>query len=337
MVDYLLVIPLLCSFLITLFLLPRWINKARGIGLVWDDMNKYLAPKVSGSGGLVVMLGFILGIFVFVAYRVFYLRTSDFLIEIITAVLVIVIASGVGLIDDLLGWRKGGLSRRSRLILMLFAAIPLMAINAGKSSISLPFNGVVDVGLIYPLIFIPLGIIGATATYNFLAGHNGLEAGQGIILLAGMALVAFFTGNSWLSVIALCMIVALIAFLFFNFYPAKVLGGDVLTYAIGSMVAIIAILGNFEKIALFFFIPFILETILKSRGKLKKASFGKPNKDGSLDPLYDKIYGLEHVAIFLMKKLNIKATEKKLVYMLWAFQLIIVILGFIIFRKGIFI
>ena len=97
-----------------------------------------------------------------------------------------------------------------------------------------------------------------------------------------------------------------------------------------------AILGNFEKIAIFFFIPYILEMVLKLRGNLVKQSFGKPNPDGSLSLRYDKIYGLEHLSIFLLQKLNIKPTEKKVVCSLWAFQILIIILGFIIFRQGIF-
>jgi UDP-N-acetylglucosamine--dolichyl-phosphate N-acetylglucosaminephosphotransferase len=220
--------------------------------------------------------------------------------------------------------------------MVLFAAVPLMVINAGKHTMSIPFLGVVDFGLLYPLLLIPIGIVGATTTFNFLAGFNGLEAGQGVIILSALSLVAYLTGSSWLSLILLIMVVALLAFLIYNFYPAKVFPGDTLTYSIGGLIAISAILGNFEKIAVFFFIPYILEVILKSRGKLVKQSFGKINKDGSLDLLYPKIYGITHLAIFSLKKLGIKPTEKKVVYFIWAFQILIVILGLIIFREGIF-
>jgi len=62
----------------------------------------------------------------------------------------------------------------------------------------------------------------------------------------------------------------------------------------------------------------------------------KPNKDGSLDLRYNKIYSLNHISIFLMKKMGWKATEKKVVYSIWIFQILIILLGFIIFSKGIF-
>ena len=84
------------------------------------------------------------------------------------------------------------------------------------------------------------------------------------------------------------------------------------------------------------FAPYILEVFLKARGKLRKQSFGKPNKDGSLEMPYDKIYGLEHLAIRFLKKVRGKATEKGVVYAIYLLQILVIIVGFIIFRKIIF-
>ncbi|MAG26929.1 glycosyl transferase family 4 [Candidatus Pacearchaeota archaeon] len=332
-----LLIPILVSFFITLFLMPFWIRKTRQIGLLWDDVHKLKKQKVSGSGGIIAVLGFIIGVLVFIAFRVFYLKShNSFLVELLALLTVTLTIAGLGLIDDLLGWQRGGLSRRSRLILIALASIPLIAINAGSSTISVPFFGQLNLGIIYPLILIPLGIVGAATTYNFLAGYNGLEAGQGIIILTAISIVAFFTGNSWISVVALCMSAALFAFLFYNFFPAKVFPGDSLTLAVGGLIAILAILGNFERIAVFFFIPYILETVLKARGKLVKHSFGIPQNSGFLKPKYNKIYSLSHIAIRLLNKTRFKATEKSVVYSIWIFQIIIILLGFLIFKQGIF-
>ena len=188
------------------------------------------------------------------------------------------------------------------------------------------------------MVLIPLGIIGASATFNFLAGYNGLEASQGIIILSAISVITFIMGNKWLSVITLCMVAALVGFYLFNKYPAKVFPGDILTYSVGALIAGIAILGNIEKIAIFFFIPYILETGLKLRGKLKKHSFAKVNEDGSLEKPYEKIYGLEHLAIVILKKIkkNGKVHEKEVVYLINAFRILIIILGFVIFRNTLF-
>lgn len=310
-------------------------RKARQIGLVWPDMNKFQSQKVIGSGGVVTILSFIIGLFLFIALVVFSSNPmQEHLVEIISLTSVVLMLAGIGLIDDLFGWQRGGLSKRSRILLVLIAAIPLIAINAGRSTISLPFFGIVDLGLLYPFLFVPLGMVGAATTFNFLAGFNGLEAGQGILLLLGAAFVAYTTGSVWLAIPALIMVAALLAFLLFNFYPARVFPGDSLTYSVGGLFAALCILGNFERIALFFFIPVILEVVLKARGGLSKHSFGHPQKDGSLTLRYDKLYGCTHLALYLLQRFGYKATERKAVFLIWTFQLLIIILGLLLFMPG---
>lgn len=333
--EPLIFLPIFIGFFITLFSIPIWIKKAKQIGLIWEDMHKKSHPKnIAGSGGIAVFLGFILSVLIYIAIITFYFESTDYLIKIFSLTTSILIIGFVGFMDDLMGWRKGGLSIKSRLILILFAAIPLIVINAGESKMM-----GINIGLLYPLFFIPLGIIGASSTFNFLAGYNGLETSQGIIILSALSIATWFTGNSWLSLICLIMIACLFAFYLFNKYPAKVFPGDILTYPIGALIAIVAILGNIEKIAVFFFIPYIIEVGLKSRGKLKKESFAKLNGNGGLEIPYDKFYGLEHIAVYVLKRIkhNKKVYEKEVVYLINLFQIFIIIIGFIIFKNNIFI
>lgn len=336
MFNFFLFLPIAVSFLVSLFTIPIWIKMARKIGLVWPDMNEIEKNKVAGSGGIIAVLAFVIGILVLIAYRTFIVVSDIFLVEMLAMLTAVLFLAGIGLIDDLIGWYKGGLKKLDRILLVIIASVPLVAINAGKSVIGIPFLGSVELGIIYPLLLIPIGIVGAATTFNFLAGFNGLEAGQGIILIFSLGLVAFFTGNTLLSLVAFCAVASLLGFIFYNFHPAKVFPGDSLTYAFGGLIAIISILGNFERIALFMFIPYIIEVCLKSRGRLNKYSFGNPRKDGSLELKYDKIYSLNHLAIYLMNKRGIKATQKKVVLSIWLFQIVFVILGFIIYRGGIF-
>lgn len=323
------------SFFVTYLAMPFWMRKTKQIGLVWRDMHKLNKEKrVAGSGGLIVLFGFALGVLLYIALKTFYFgvngETNSYILALLS---VIFISAMVGLIDDLFGWQKGGLSRRSRIALIFFASIPLMVINAGVSIVNIPFFGNVDFGFFYALLIVPIGVLGATTTYNFLAGYNGLEASQGIIILSSLALVTYLTGNSWLSVISLIAVFSLLAFYVFNKYPAEVFPGDVLTYQIGALIAGIAILGDIERIAVFFFIPYIIETILKSRGKLKKESFGKLNSDGSLEMPYDKVYGLEHLAIKILKRFKPtgKVYEKEVVYFINGFQILVIVIGFLVF------
>ena len=344
--EELLIISILISFFVTLAILPKWIRKTTQANLVWEDMNKYNHPKnVASSGGLVVVMAFVLGVLFYIAVRTFIIQEDGVGTQIFALLSSILILALVGLTDDFFEFRKhngkelsvSGLSVRFRIFLVLFAAIPLIVINAGHQEIALPFLGNIQLGLIYPLIFIPLGILGATTTYNFLAGFNGLEASQGIIILSFLSFVAYQTGSSWLTIIGLCMVASLLAFYIFNKFPARIFPGDIMTYSIGALIAIMAILGNFERIAIFIFIPYILETILKLRGNLKKQSFGKPNPDNSLEMPYNKIYGLTHLSIFILKKFKKKAYEEDVVYLINTFQIAIILIALLLFRQYIFI
>lgn len=335
--EYLLLLSVLLSFILSLIFLPKWIKKCKQVGLLWEDMNKFGSPKnVAASGGVITVMSFVLGVLFYVAIKTFLFQDNGTILEIFSLLGVILMLSIVGLTDDLLGWRHGGLSPRFRLMLAVVASIPLVVINAGVPNINLPFLGPMNVGLLYPLFLIPLGIAGATYSYNFLAGFNGLESGQGIIIISFLSLIAYITGNPWLSIMGLCMVAALLVFYFYNKYPAKVFPGDILTYIVGALIAGMAILGNFEKIAFFVFIPYVIETVLKTRGKIKKTSFGKPNKDGSLDMPYDKIYGLTHFSIFMLKKVKNKVYEKDVIYFIFSIQIIICLLSLLVFRGVLF-
>jgi len=330
--ENVLFVPIILSFIVTIFVIPYWIRRSKEAGLVGKDIHKLDKKEVAEGGGIAVLLGFVFGVLIYIAIKTFVLKTDLTTVEIFSMLTTILIAGFIGFVDDVLVW-KIGLSWKIRIILLIFASIPLMVINAGNSEIM-----GIELGLFYPLIAIPIGIVGATTTFNFLAGYNGLEASQGIIFLSALAFVTAKTGSTWISLILLIMVSCLIGFYIFNKCPAKVFPGDVLTYSVGAISARSAILGNIEKIAVFFFIPYILETILKLRGGLKKQSFGKLNSDGSLEVPYEKIYGLEHLSIWILKKIkkDKKVYEKEVVRLINLFQILIILVGFLIFRKNIF-
>jgi UDP-N-acetylglucosamine--dolichyl-phosphate N-acetylglucosaminephosphotransferase len=156
-------------------------------------------------------------------------------------------------------------------------------LDAGHHTMTLPIFGPVNFGLAYPLIIIPVAIVGAANGFNMLAGLNGLEAGMGAIILGLMGYVSFVTGNPLISLIAFSAVAALLAFLVFNKYPAKIFPGNSLTYGIGALIAILAILGDMERIAAFLFIPYFAELLLKARYRFKLESTANvPQSDGTL-------------------------------------------------------
>ena len=328
-------ITLLVAFLITIILLPKFIKRAKEMGLVGKDMNKYDKPEVAEAGGVVPMFGFLFAILFYIFLKTFFFGTEVHLIEIFVIVITVLLAGFIGFVDDIFGWKRG-LGRIQKPIFTLVMAIPLMVINAGQSYMFLPIIGKVDFGLLFPLVIIPIGFIGATNGFNMLAGYNGLEAGMGAIILATMGFIAFyFNGMTWLAMVSFVGVATLIGFLIFNWCPAKIFPGDSLTYMIGAFIAAVAIMGNMEKIAIILFIPFILDAILslmpEVRGRDKVEAFGKVNPDNTLDMPYDHVYDMTHFAIKCLKKMKSKVYEKDVTLFLYFIELIMVILVFAFF------
>jgi UDP-N-acetylglucosamine--dolichyl-phosphate N-acetylglucosaminephosphotransferase len=310
------------SFFVTFITLPSWIHRARETGFVGKDVHKN-DQEVAELGGITVILGIVVSVSAFVAFETFYLDGAS-LIFIISAVATILIATMIGMTDDMLGWRIG-LRQGEKVLLTLLVPIPMIVVNAGHSVMKLPFIGQVELGLLYPLVVIPLGVIGATNGYNMLAGFNGLEAGLGVVILSTLAYLALRVGAIPAAVIAICFVASMLAFLCFNRYPSKVFPGDVFTYPVGAAIAIVAILADLERFAMMLFIPYYLEFILKARGRFKPEWEATVLEDDSL-AVKDRLYSVPHVAISLMKKIKGTAHENEIVFLIIAFEVVIAII-----------
>jgi len=313
----------LLSFIVTWLAVPWLIRYLRRLNLVVKDMHKEGTPLVPSSGGLAVMAGVFIGLMSFIFFRTFFggVLTHEYplFINLFAAVATILMICFIGFIDDSIIKKNhdssAGLKQWQKPLLTLVAAVPLMVVKAGETVMQLPFVGRVDVGLLYPLIFVPIGVVGAANMVNMLGGFNGMEAGMGIIYTGMLGLYAYVNDSYIASIIAFMTFCSLIAFYFYNRVPAKILAGDSLTYLLGAVIACIAIIGNIERAALISSTPFIVEFFLKLRGRFKKQSYGYL-ENGNVRSLYSKIYSIPHI----FTKTG-KFTERQVVYLMIIIQL----------------
>jgi len=327
---------LLFSFVLTVFLTRRWIRSAKAAKLVGKDMNKQDYPSIPRSGGLVVAIVICFSLLFYIFLKTFSLlgTPSTHIVEVFAISATVLLAGFIGFIDDVLGWKEG-LTQLQKVLLTVPIALPLTVINAGQSIIQLPILGNVDLGMLYPLLVVPLGVIGATNGFNLLAGYNGLEASMGLVIFAVFGFTGLYVGKLWIAFIAFIVYACLLAFLAFNWYPAKVFPGNSFTYAIGALIATLAILGDMERIALWLFMPYFLEILLYFRARVidkmgDVQAFAKPNKDGSLEMPYKKVYDTTHFAIWFLKRVKGKVYERDVVLFLIAVQALIAISGVIL-------
>ena len=331
------VVPLISGiigFLSTLLTAKFFIRYLRGIGLVVKDQHKEGLPLVPISGGLLVLFGFLMGTMMFVFFRTFVpspetsiVLNTETLDLLFASVISIMLVTLVGFIDDLMiGKTKDaaiGLNQWQKPLLTVVAAVPLMVIDAGTTQTIIPFFGKVNLGILYPLLAIPIGFIGAANMVNMLGGLNGLESGLGIIYFGSLGLFSFYHERYIAALLCLMVFLPLLVFFYYNKYPAKIFPGNSLTYLMGGTLAAVAIVGDIEKAALIISAPFFLELILKLRGKLKKPTVGYM-KDGKVYSRHDKIYSIPHLFM------NGRFTEKQVVYFVIGIEVVFAVLIWVV-------
>ncbi|MFH1722178.1 MAG: glycosyltransferase 4 family protein [Candidatus Altiarchaeota archaeon] len=287
MMQYILIV--LVAFAVTFFITPRLIPRLIGHHLVGRDMNKEDQPEVPEMGGFAIIAGFVCGVLFFIGLGTFgsvsWINGFD-LTSVLAGLSTVLIMALVGIVDDLFVMRQS-----VKAMLPIFAALPLMAVKAGYSVMAVPFFGQVDFGILYPLFLVPLAITGASNATNMLAGFNGLEAGLGVVMCGTVGFIAYSVGSTEAAVISLAMLGALLAFLFYNWFPAKILIGDVGTLSIGAVVATSVIVGNLETVGVILITPFFLELVLKAKSRFQADSWCKIEGGKLVCPKPGEIFG----------------------------------------------
>ncbi len=100
-----------------------------------------------------------------------------------------------------------------------------------------------DLG-VFAYLFTFLWIIGITNAFNLIDGLDGLSAGLASIAAGTSAVVFIMRGNDGEALLLLIVLGALIGFLRYNFYPAKIFLGDSGSLVIGYILALTAITGS---------------------------------------------------------------------------------------------
>ena len=259
----------------TLVLIPR----LRAAGITGKDLHKPGQPEIPEMGGLAFVAGFTLGVLLAIALEAFIptVLPVDFL-ALLAVLSTVLLTALVGILDDLLGMHQA-----VKAFLPVLAALPLVAIRVGHTTLSIPLIGQVNFGLAYSLALVPLGVTGAANAVNMLAGFNGVELGMGLVAMGGLAAVAWKLGEPTALALLLAGMGAAFGVLLFNWYPARIFVGDVGTLSVGAILAASCIVGNFEAAGLIVIFPYALDFVLKAlHGFPSKGWAGELCSDGKL-------------------------------------------------------
>lgn len=226
----------------------------------------------------------------------------------------------LGLYDDLLkffNFQKSGffgLRMKHKLLLQLLLAITISCLiyfNLGISFIYIPFLGPISL----KFFFIPIStliIVTFANFFNISDGLDGLASGSLMISLFAFWILAGSTLDTPISLFLSLWIGSLIAFLYFNVYPARIWLGDVGSLSFGATLAVIALLLGKIVPLIIVGAPFVVEGLSSAIQIFSKIY------------LHKKIFPAAPIHLTLQK---IGWEEPKIVFRAWLATIILSIFG----------
>ncbi len=253
-------ISLIFSFIIVFLLMPKWINLQKNIfpkgqPIRTDGPSSHVIKEGTPAlGGVLILLSIVINTI---------LWTNNFSKFNYLVILSIILFGFLGFTDDYLKikFRKGISSKLKFFIQILITFFLLFLINQyiiNLTSLYLPFfkSFSLELGYFY-IIFAIFVIIGSTNATNLTDGLDGLVSMPLIFVFLTFAVFSYIIGNSIYSdylllnyvpssgelvIVCTASIGALLAFLWYNSYPAEVFMGDTGSQSLGGSLAIISIL-----------------------------------------------------------------------------------------------
>lgn len=174
----------------------------------------------------------------------------------------------LGLYDDIVKFFEldreagyTGLKTRYKLLIQITLGLiigAMMYLNLGIDIIHIPFFGVIHFGL----WFVPMVaflVVTFANSVNITDGMDGLASGLLMISLFGFLLLSTSILDTPLSIFIALWLGGLIAFLYFNVFPARLFLGDVGALAFGAAFATVGLLTGKVVALLIIGLPFLVD------------------------------------------------------------------------------
>jgi UDP-GlcNAc:undecaprenyl-phosphate GlcNAc-1-phosphate transferase len=207
--------------------------------------RKIHEEAIPNLGGIVIFFGFLLSLLFVIQIE------GQFRALLIGGVIILLL----GVVDDI-----ANLSPKHKFLIQMIPALIVIIYNSDLIN-----NFIVNqlksfdlLGyLLYPILI--FWIVGVTNSINIIDGLDGLACGVSFIALIAFLILGLIHNLEALSLMSIALAGSMLAFLRFNFYPAKMFLGDSGSTFAGFMLASVGALWvlNSEN-AFFIFIPIII-------------------------------------------------------------------------------
>ncbi len=187
----------------------------------------------------------------------------------------------------------------------------MLYINLGIDIIHVPFAGVVHFGPWFIALSAFL-VVGFSNSLNITDGMDGLATGLLMISLFGFLILSTSVLDTPLSIFIALWLGGIIAFLYFNVFPARLFLGDVGALSFGASLAVVGLLTGKVFALLIIGLPFIVNGMSSFLQIFWVKVFKK------------RIFPIAPIHYWLLKS---GWTEPKIVQRAWIINIVLVIFG----------
>ena len=247
------VIGAFISYLLGVFIVPFVIDWSQKEGLVdLPNERKIHKAPISRLGGIAIWLSTMLT-FLFLVLLSYYPYGSLLSGILLGGSLMFLL----GLIDDIYN-----LDAKFKLVIQLSIATIVYLLGVKIDTLFNPFGEAINLGFFsYPITI--LWIVGISNAVNFIDGVDGLAGSVITVNSVALALVAvaMTPAQPITALIAFILAGSMLAFLTFNFNPAKIFMGDSGALFSGFLLATLSIAGVMKGATLAILLPFLVVAV----------------------------------------------------------------------------
>lgn len=256
-------IALMITFTLSFLIYPRFIAYLKAT-TAQQEVSEYALDEFKEKEKTVTFGGVIFVVMpILVVFTLFLLKLN---MKLILLILVFASYGFLGFLDDYKIIKEGkndGLSAKTKLLIqfVIAAAFYLIYINiGGNNTINIPIvNVTLNLGYFY-FPFVVFMFAAYSNAFNLTDGMDGLAGGTSILAFIPFVIFAY-QSQMELFVFLLAVIGGLLAFLIYNYSPAKIFMGDVGSLALGALFAVSSVYLNMEVLSLIIGGVFVYETV----------------------------------------------------------------------------
>ncbi|MCW3134942.1 MAG: hypothetical protein N2V78_11515 [Methanophagales archaeon] len=284
--KHIIALSVFLSFAFAMLLTPITIKILRRRGILAVDYYKRERREVPKSGGIAVISASLLSfsVLMFNTYLHNPCNLHDHNIDFV-AILLMLFYGIFGAIDDFTD-----IGRPIKIFFPLILSLPAL-ITAHSTEIFLPFIGFFDFSYLFYVIII-VYIMVVSNLVNMHSGFNGLASGLSAILISTLLVKIAMKGGDFIFLG--CVLGAILGFLWYNWYPARVFLGNVGSLSVGAVIGYAIVAFGFFISGFIMLIPhtanFILYVYWRLMHKMrpederfKMVKFGRVREDGTIE------------------------------------------------------